>query len=384
MDYKKYLNEYMDFIKYDRDLSENTCHVREQWLERFFNELGEKEFSFLEIREIVRDYKKKDLSSNYVNVLVTTLNSFIRFLIAEKHLPVEDFTSNLNALRPKKQIVLYETLSIEEIEKLINPPARQNNWQVFGKPQLYPRYKKCDEMWSLFLEFLAKTGCRPGEVISLNIGDFNFGNNEFIIRKTKINEQRIVPIPPDMIEKIKKWVKDRGDIPPASPMFITMHFARTRPNSRIGESMINKAIRERAKRAGMHIDQRFHAHAFRHSFVTELLRQDVAISKVQRIVGHRKVDTTMIYTHMITDDLRQAMLKHPLIRKSHDPRAIIESVKEEIKSFKLHTDDRFEYTFKETNDGFSFELNLKKGTMLLFAFLAFNSIFQIFNSFTLS
>lgn len=353
---QKYLSDYADFICYDRDLSEHTCKVRGQWLSRFFRDLGSREFSFENIRELLREYKKSEMSPNYIHVLVTSLNSFIRFLIAEKHLPLEDFTSNLNALRPRKKIVLYQTLSLEEIEKILNPPPRQNN---YGR-DLHPKYIKCDYMWGLLLEFLAKTGCRVGEVIALNVGDLSFGTNEFIIRETKTDEQRIVPIPPDMVGKMRDWIKSRGEIPPSSPLFITMHFARTRPNSRIGESMVNKAIRERAKRAGLHVDKRFHAHSFRHSFVTELLRQDVAISKVQRIVGHRKVDTTMIYTHMVTDDLRQAMLKHPLIRKSQDPHAIIESVKEEIKSYKLHGDDRFTYVLTERNDGFSFELSLKK------------------------
>jgi len=360
MNYQKFLSEYTDYIRYDRDLSEHTVKVREQWLNRFFRDLGERDFAYENIREMLREYKKSELSPNYIQVLVTSLNSFLRFLIAEKHLPLDDFTSQLNQLRPKKKFVLYETLSIGEIEKLINPPPRKNNYNVFGKPHLYPKYKKCDEMWSLLLEFLAKTGCRPGEVIGLNVGDLNFGTDEFIIRETKTDEQRIVPIPPDMPAKMRAWIEGRGKIPPSSPLFITMHFARTRPNSRIGESMINKIIRERAKRAGLHVDKRFHAHSFRHSFVTEMLRQDVAISKVQRIVGHRKVDTTMIYTHMVVDDLRQAMLKHPLIRKSQDPHAIIESVKEEIKSFKLHGDDRFDYTLTERNEGFSFELSLKK------------------------
>lgn len=356
MNYIKYLSEYVDFIRYDRDLSEHTCEVREQWLKRFFRDLGEREFSFENIRNLIREYKKSDLSPNYIHVLITSLNSFLLFLITEKHLPLEDFTSKLNALRPKKKVVLYETLSLEEIEKILNPPPRKNNY----RRDLHPKYVKCDYMWGLLLEFLAKTGCRVGEVIALNVGDFNFGTNEFIIRETKTDEQRIVPIPPDMVGKLRDWIKSRGEPLPSSPMFVTMHFARTRPNSRIGESMVNKVIRERARRAGLHIDKRFHAHAFRHSFITELLRQDVAISKVQRIVGHRKVDTTMIYTHMVTDDLRQAMLKHPLIRKSQDPHAIIESVKEEIKSFKLHGDDRFDYTLTERNDGFTFELSLKK------------------------
>jgi len=361
MDYKNYLKEYLDFIKYDRDLSDHSVKVRRQWLSKCFSDLSGQALTYENIRSQLRIYKKSGLSPNYIQVLITALNSYIRFLIAEEHLPIKDITSNLNALRPRKKIVLYQTLSIEEIEKVINPPDRKPRHNCPDVPHLYPKYNEVDEMWSIFLEFMAKTGCRVGEVVGLNVGDLNFGAEEFIIRETKTDEQRIVPIPPDMISRLDQWVKTyRGGVPQTAPLFVSMHFRRTQPNRRIGASMVNKAIRERAKRAGLHVDRRYHAHSFRHSFVTELLREDVAISKVQRIVGHRKVDTTMIYTHMITDDLRDAMLKHPLIRKSQDPRDIIRQVKEEIKSFKLHEDPRFSYQLTEKSDGVSFDLTLKE------------------------
>ncbi len=361
MKYSNLQQDYIEFIKYDRDLSEQTVKVRRQWLSKFFSDLGEGDFSFENIRDQIRSYKKSNLSPNYINVLITTLNSFIRFLIAEQHLPLKDITSRLNALRPKKKIVLYQTLSLEEIEKVINPPARKPTNNCPDVPHLYPKYVEVDEMWSIFFEFLAKTGCRVGEVLNLNLGDLNFGSEEFIIRETKTDEQRIVPIPPDMVIKLKSWVNaHRKGAPPTAPLFVSMHFRRTSPNRRVGGTMVNKALRERARRAGLHVDRRFHAHAFRHSFITELLRVDVAISKVQRIVGHRKVDTTMIYTHMVTDDLRDAMLKHPLIRKSQDPKMIMKNVKEEIKSFQLQDDARFEYKLVEKSGGLAFELTLKK------------------------
>ena len=361
MDYDKLINDYTDYIRYDRDLSAQTVKVRKQWLSKFFRDLTGREFVFENIRDVIRTYKQSTLSPNYIHVLITSLNSFILFLIAEKHLPVEDITSQLNALRPKKKLVLYQTLSLEEIEKVISPPDREPRHNFPDAPNLYPKYVEVDEMWSLFFEFMAKTGARVGGIINLNLGDLNFALEEFLIRETKTDEQRIVPIPPDMGGKILQWIKtQRKGAPPTAPLFVSMHFRRTSPNRRVGETMVNKALRERAKRAGLHVDRRFHAHAFRHSFVTALLREDVAISKVQRIVGHRKVDTTMIYTHMITDDLREAMLKHPLIRKSRDPKAIMRQVKDELKSFKLQDDPRFEYELTERSEGLVFKLALKK------------------------
>jgi site-specific recombinase XerD len=63
------------------------------------------------------------------------------------------------------------------------------------------------------------------------------------------------------------------------------------------ESVIQKAVHQAAYRAGL--AKRVTTHAFRHSFATHLLEDGYDIRTVQELLGHKDVQTTMVYTHVL-------------------------------------------------------------------------------------
>jgi site-specific recombinase XerD len=63
------------------------------------------------------------------------------------------------------------------------------------------------------------------------------------------------------------------------------------------ESVIQKAVHQAAQRAGL--AKRVTTHAFRHSFATHLLEDGYDIRTVQELLGHKDVQTTMVYTHVL-------------------------------------------------------------------------------------
>ena len=61
-------------------------------------------------------------------------------------------------------------------------------------------------------------------------------------------------------------------------------------------------------------------HLLRHSFITEMIKADAPAMKVARIVGHTDLQTTLRYTHLVVDDLKDTIEQHPLNKQSEDER----------------------------------------------------------------
>jgi len=297
----KVLEDYKNWATFTKNLSPKTIYGNINELKYIFKNLSFRP-SLTETLSFLTKLLQQGKSPYHIKRIRSALYSYCEYLISKNKIE-----KNWAKEIPVPKIIprIPEILSVEEIEKIINFPIRKG------------KHGESDRFWNLFFELLAKTGMRLGELRNLLVSDLNLTEQIITIRMTKIKEPRIIPIPPDMIEKLKRWI---GNKKPNDYLFP----GRSSP---ICEGACQEELRERAITLG--INKRVHPHIFRHSFITELLRQDVSISKVQRIVGHRNLKTTMIYTHLLIDDLKWAMFKHPLIKKNISPQI----AKKEIENF---------------------------------------------------
>ena len=82
-------------------------------------------------------------------------------------------------------------------------------------------------------------------------------------------------------------------------------FPGLNPVEPLSSRQLNRAIKAAAAAAG--IDKRISMHTLRHSFATYLLEQKVDIRVIQVLLGHKKLDTTALYTQVATDILREVV-----------------------------------------------------------------------------
>lgn len=270
---------------------------------------------------------QKGYSGKYLNFLISIVRVYARF----KNIKGFEDYPLFKAKEAVKAI-----LSAEEIERFLALKPTPKN-----KPE---RFK----FWTMFFSIMAYTGMRPGEVAKLRANDIDFGREVFIVGDTKTNDFRFVPISPNLILPLKKHLKEY------SPLLFP-GYNKERP---LYQSAWSTNFKKRIKRLGIKRTN-LTPNSLRHSFITRLLEEDVNIFKVQKMVGHKRIETTAHYTHLTTKDIIKAIKKDPLIRKDVDPKDVLKRLKETIEAFKLDEDKRFDYELTETANSLKISIFLR-------------------------
>lgn len=143
------------------------------------------------------------------------------------------------------------------------------------------------------IEMLYSTGLRVSELCSLNVGDIDLRKKEFVV-SGKGNKERVLYISDTAFFHLRRYLKERcqkencnleelNDV----PLFIS-----TRKKQRMNKSGIEWILRDLGKKAMI---KDVHPHRFRRTFATDLLNRGMKIEQVMLLMGHSKLDTTMIY-----------------------------------------------------------------------------------------
>jgi len=143
-------------------------------------------------------------------------------------------------------------------------------------------------------------GFRVSELTNLKINDIDFNEKKGYLRKAKGKKDRVFNIPEFLYEQLKEQAENqRKD---------NQEFLFTGPKGKISIRNIEKIVRKAAQRAG--INKEVHPHTLRHSFATHLLEDGLDIRYIQELLGHSDLNTTQIYTHISSEQLKK--IKSPL------------------------------------------------------------------------
>jgi integrase/recombinase XerD len=158
------------------------------------------------------------------------------------------------------------------------------------------------------LELLYGTGIRVSECERLDVRDLDLGQGVLLIRDGKGKKDRVVPVVGRAIEALDLYLREvRRELvrdPREAALFLT------RRGERVSVKSIQYLVHMNAREAG--IAAPITPHALRHGCATHLLQGGADVRHVQRLLGHKSLDTTAIYTHVQPEDLAQAIAKaHP-------------------------------------------------------------------------
>ena len=239
----------------------------------------------------IEDYLKyrndeNELTSTIAHNL-TVIKNFHSYLLKSKIID-KDVSENIS--RPKLRKTLPKTLSIEDIDKLLD--IRLNN--------LYDYRNKA------MIELMYGSGLRVSELTNVNVNDLDL--DTMIVKVMgKGKKERIVPFYPRLRQLLVRYLhhyRELYDINKTDALFINQK------GSRITPRYIQMILENRANEVGLNIN--VHPHSLRHSFATHLLDNGADLRIVQELLGHENLSTTQLYTHLTVDRLKNVINKaHP-------------------------------------------------------------------------
>ena len=146
-------------------------------------------------------------------------------------------------------------------------------------------------------------GLRASEVVALKVGDIDSQRMTLRIEQDKGRKDRYAMLAPLLLERLRAWwrvARAQGKMLDGGWLFPGMN-----PIDPLSTRQLNRAVHAAAKAAG--IDKRVSMHTLRHCFATHLLEQKVDIRLIQVLLGHKKLETTSMYTHVATEILREVV-----------------------------------------------------------------------------
>ena len=186
--------------------------------------------------------------------------------------------------------------------------------QPVPQPRKLPVVLSCEEVARLIaaapnlksqaaLSVAYGAGLRASEVISLKVSDVDSERMTLRVEQGKGRKDRYAMLSPVLLERLRAWWRvghAQGKILPNGWLFPGLN--RVDP---VTPRQLNRAIHDAAEAA--HIDKRVSMHTLRHSFATHLLEQKVDIRVIQVLLGHKRLETTALYTHVATEMLRKVI-----------------------------------------------------------------------------
>ena len=292
---EKQIELFLDFIKNEKKLSENTFQSYKRDILQYQDYINMNILDYSKINEgNIKDYLAYLTSLNKkastISRHLASIRLFYQYLLKFNKV-TEDPTANVQA--PKIDKKAPSILTSEEVTLLLNQPKNIDLKGIRDKAML---------------EFAYATGMRVTEIISLNVEDINI--EEGLVNCKTRSKTRAIPLGKISLNALKEYIENVRDIlikdNNEKALFVNINGKRL---TRQGVWKIVKFYKEQA-----HITKEITPHVLRHSFATHLLQNGADLKAIQTMLGHSDISSTQVYMQFQDESLKN------IYRKAH-PRA---------------------------------------------------------------
>jgi integrase/recombinase XerC len=301
------LTQFLEHLRYERNVSEHTLRNYAIDLGQFLEHLAPadpatgvrrevdvRDVDHITIREWLSELHDAQKKKSSIARKLAALRTFFQFLIREG--AVEANPAKLVST-PRLEKKLPNHLSVEDAVRFIETPDASTD---LGKRD------------RAILEMLYGTGVRVSELVKLDLRDIDFRGRTIRV-KGKRRKERVVPFGEPALHALMKYLTEvrpafLNHAPAAErdEAAVFLNYQGTRITTRSVGRMVDKYIKICA---GIHD---ISPHSLRHSFATHLLDSGADLRDIQELLGHARLSTTQIYTHVSMEKLIEVYDKaHP-------------------------------------------------------------------------
>ena len=290
------VDKFLKYLRYERNRSELTVKGYGEDLrdfQLFFENLDES-LSWCTIdSDVIRMWMEsmmdKGNTARSINRRLSALRSFYRFALAH-HLVSKDPVYGISG--PKNQKTLPQFLRESEMDNLLDKPIDDPDDYINVRAR------------TIILLFYT-TGIRLAELIGLDDASVDFLNCQIKVTG-KRDKQRVIPFGEELKTELRNYMRLRDKLIPAnaSALFLTKK----------GERMNRNQVRYEVQKqlATVCTLKKKSPHVLRHTFATAMLNHEAGLESVKRLLGHKSISTTEIYTHTTFEQLKRAYMNaHP-------------------------------------------------------------------------
>jgi site-specific recombinase XerD len=275
MRYVKYVK---DFLSYVHELGLDAIRARPETIDEY--------------RALLLTGNKGNARGT-INNRLNRIKGFYRFLLKKRIVASSPFDAYYRGLK-RGTIIPKNILGVEEVGKLLDNFAVKTDIDLMAKSMI---------------ELLYGSALRISEVGALRLGDIDFERCVICITDKKGGgDRRKLPASEASMKTVETYIRH-------SRAKLTSEEEREGgylyPQRKDGANkvMLNAKLRKECARLGL---KKITTHCFRHSAATHMLRAGAGLREIQAFLGHSRIATTEIYTHVVKEDLKNVVAKfHP-------------------------------------------------------------------------
>ena len=278
------ITQFLNYLK-EKRLSKNTILSYKSDLEQVEKFLKHPLISSTE--EEIRSYIQENLhlKASTMRRRHIALRRF--FIIAEKYNYVED-NPTINIDSPKQSKVIPKYLTQRELDFMFDGLRQDTVLETRN---------------TAIIKLLYYTGMRIGELHQLNVPDIYWDTFQMRI-KGKGDKERLIPLSSAVVGILETWLKLRSSIKNVKTPSLFITLGKRNHGERLNYSHLRRIVKNILIHAGL---QDYSPHKLRHTFATQLLSKGAPLEQISKLLGHTRLDTTLIYAQTEPSKLRSTI-----------------------------------------------------------------------------